>query len=61
MTYKELARELAKLTEEQLAQDVSIYGTETTEVFKVDSLVFSSDVDIDDILDVGHPVLLYTE
>jgi hypothetical protein len=61
MTYGELLAELNKLNSEQLNQTVSVYGNEGQEVFGVSELLFSSDLDIDDVLDVGHPVLVYLE
>lgn len=59
MTYSELLQELNKLTPEQLAQDVTVYLSETDEFFAVvPDFPWCESDDSCDVLDAGHKYLV---
>lgn len=58
MTYKELAKSISNMTEDQQNCDVTVYVEGLDEFYPVKVLDFQ---DISDVLDEGHPVLIVVE
>jgi len=58
MTYKELLNYLNTLTEEELGLDVSVMDYEH-EIYKCDAIVDIIDVNMEDVLDSPHPIILF--
>lgn len=54
MTYKQLAEEIAKLSDEQKNMDVTVYLNEQDEYYPAEVLGIAVD---DGVLDENHPVL----
>ena len=56
MTYKQLLVRLQELSEEQLGNDLTIYGSVKDEYFAITELCINQ---FDDVLDEGHPYFSY--
>ena len=55
MTYLQLANEISKMTDEQVACDVTVYVGGQDEYYPVDEIVINNDTDV---LDENHPVIV---
>ncbi len=54
MTYKELLRRLAQLSQQELAQDATIYHIDSDKYLPVDDMYATSD---SNVLDKGHVII----
>ena len=57
MIYRDLFMFLQKLPDTELDLDVSVMNDEH-EIFKCDSIVDTSDVNMEDVLECPHPIIL---
>ncbi len=58
MTYRQLAREIAGMAEEQKDMSVTVFVPGIDELYPVDVI---SEYNNSDVLDIGHPVLNIAE
>lgn len=57
MKYKDLLKELKKMSEQQLDMDVTIFLTEEDEYCEVFGEVYYANEETEDVLDKGHPYI----